>query len=112
MPLLAGSVHGVVVHTSEVRAHLACGAVDRGSARRRSGRHGLYPSATSASDSAVPQRGQYARDLVVLDEQPALVQRFSDHHTDSMYSVSMVQYGSSRSIQNPTRSVSRAHSST
>jgi hypothetical protein len=109
-----GKVHGVVVHTA------SAAPTSEGSAASTIGKRTStlgsstvrYPSATSASDRAVPQRGQYAVTLSASTSSPRWCSRFSDHHTDSMYSVDIVQYASDMSIQKPIRSVSCSNSPT
>ena len=50
-----------------------------------------YPCATSASESAVPHRGQYVVTRSASTSSSAACNCFNDHHTDSMYSVFIVQ---------------------
>ena len=113
-PVFDGRVHGVVVHTtSEAPISEASSASLTGNRRNTLGSSTVwYPMATSASDSAVPQRGQYAVTLSASCSRPRSKSERSDHHTDSTYSVSIVQYASSRSTQYPIRSVSRSNSPT
>ena len=58
----------------------------------------------------MPHRGQYAVTLSASKSRPRACSCFSDHQTDSMYSVSIVQYASDMSIQNRcARSSARTH---
>ena len=81
-----GSVQGVVVQiTSEAPTSEGSGASTTGNRTNTLGSTvWAYPSATSASDSAVPQRGQYAVTLWSSTSNPRRWSSFSDHHTDSM----------------------------
>ena len=83
--MFAGRVHGVVVQTS--RDAPASEGSDAATIGKRTEMLGsstvLYPRATSASDSAVPQRGQYAVTLSASTSNPRSWRRLSDHQTDS-----------------------------
>jgi hypothetical protein len=82
---LDGSVHGVVVQTrSDAPTSSGSAASAIGNRTWTLGSSVVaYPRATSASDSAVPHRGQYAVTLSASTRSPRSCNRFSDHHTDS-----------------------------
>src|SRR3990170_46354 len=113
-PRFEGRVQGVVVQaTSDEPTNEGSGASTiRNVANTLGSVTVAYPMATSWSESAVPHRGQYATDLSASNSRPWAWSSLSDHHTLSMYSVSIVQYAWERSIQNPRRSVIRSQSST
>ncbi len=114
-PVLEGNVHGVVVHTrrkERMSGRRATPPVISNFTNTLGSWTVWYPMATSASESAVPQRGQYVVTRSASTSSPRLCNCFNDHQTDSMYSLFMVQYASDMSIQKPMRSVSRSKSST
>jgi hypothetical protein len=85
-PAFEMSVHGVVVQISnDAPTRSPSAASVTGNRMKMLGSSTVsYPRATSASDNAVPHRGQYAVTLSASTSRPRSCRRLSDHHTDSM----------------------------
>ncbi|CAM5476868.1 hypothetical protein SCALM49S_00271 [Streptomyces californicus] len=97
--MLETSVQGVVVQTSS-DASPASGPDVRGKRTKTEGSTTVsYPWASSWSDRPVPQRGHQGATRWSWTSRSLAKISFSDHHTESTYSGSIVRYASSRSTQ-------------